>query len=206
MAMVKFKPADAEFFGMFSALSAHLLSQSGLVAEMLADNADVDDIVARATLATETADDMTRAIITKTALSFVTPYDREDMYALSSGLGSVMARLDEAVDLMSLYDVKAYPPEMFAQIELVQRCAEVTAEAMPSLRSLQGITEYCTTLDRLRRTSDRHHRRIQARLFGGDYKALEVLKIRDVVGAIKGAVDAFAHVAAVVERIALKES
>ena len=45
--------------------------------------------------------------------------------------------MDEAVDLILLYEVKMLPPELSTQVEVIQRCAEITAEAMPRLRSMK---------------------------------------------------------------------
>ena len=48
--------------------------------------------------------------------------------------------------------------------------------------------------------------RIIAKLFSGEYEALEVLKLKDIVTSLEGAIDAFEKVANTVEQIAVKES
>jgi uncharacterized protein Yka (UPF0111/DUF47 family) len=45
-----------------------------------------------------------------------------------------------------------------------------------------------------------------ARLFSGEYDALTVLKLKEVVDQLEAAADAFEHVANTVETIAVKES
>ena len=89
---------------------------------------------------------------------------------------------------------------------MLQRCAELTAAAMPSLESMKSLDEYWIEINRLENLGDKSFRRILAHLFGGDYKALQVLKLKDIAEALEGAIDAFEKVANIVEQIAVKES
>jgi uncharacterized protein len=144
--------------------------------------------------------------VRKVNSSFVTPFDREDIYALASGLDDVMDMLDEVVDLILLYEVVQIPSEFLTQLEVIQRCAEITAEAMPRLRSMTGLDEYWIEINRLENAGDKSYRRTLAKLFSGDYKAIEILKLKDIVESLEGAIDAFEKVANIVEQITVKES
>ena len=62
------------------------------------------------------ADETTHEIVKKVNSTFVTPFDREDIYALGSGLDDVMDMMDEAVDLILLYEVSFLPPELSEQV------------------------------------------------------------------------------------------
>ena len=138
--------------------------------------------------------------------TFVTPFDREDIYALASGLDDVMDHMEEAVDLVLLYEVESLPAEFAEQVEVIRQCADLTAETMPSLKSMKDLEDYWIEINRLENTADKHYRRILTMLFGGQYEALEVLKLKDIVDSLEAAVDAFESVANTVEQIAVKES
>jgi uncharacterized protein len=204
----RFRPVDASFFDLFSASAQHLVAGAALLAEMLADGADHDDVARRMRDAEHAADETTHAIIRAVNSTFVTPFDREDIYALASGLDDVMDLMDEAVDFILLYEVKALPPDLSVQVDVLQQCAEITAAAMPRLRSMKDseLSEYWIEINRLENLGDKQHRRILASLFGGGYKAIEVLKLKDIVETLEQAVDAFESVANTVEQIAVKES
>jgi len=96
--------------------------------------------------------------------------------------------------------------ELANQVEVLQRCAELTAESMPRLQTMKNLEEYWIEINRLENAGDKSYRRILAKLFGGGYEALEVLKLKDVVDALEDAIDAFETVANIVEQIAVKES
>jgi len=203
---LRFRPVDSTFFDQFSEAAQHLVVGVGLLAEMLDESSDKADVATRMRAAEHDADETTHAIVRRVNKTFVTPFDREDIYSLASGLDDVMDDMDEVVDLILLYEVKVLPPELSLQVEVLQRCAEVTAAAMPSLRSMSGLEDYWIEINRLENAGDKNHRRILAKLFSGEFKTIEVLKLKDIVEALEGAIDAFESVANTVEQIAVKES
>ena len=203
---LRFRPVETAFYDLFTDSANHLVTGAGLLAEMLAEGADYEDVARRMRDAEHAADETTHAIAKRVNSTFVTPFDREDIYSLASGLDDVMDMMDEVVDMILLYEVKVLPPEVLGQVEVLQRCAELTAAAMPNLRYMQSRDEYWIEVNRLENTGDRNHRRILADLFSGEFKAMEVLKLKDIVESLEDAIDAFEKVANTVEQIAVKES
>ena len=203
---LRFRPVDTSFYDLFTESAQHLVTGSALLAEMLGEGANHEDVARRMREAEHNADETTHALIRKVNSTFVTPFDREDIYALGSGLDDVMDMMDEVVDLILLYEVKVLPPELSTQVEVLQRCAELTAAAMPNLQSMQSLEEYWIEVNRLENTGDRNHRRTLAKLFSGEFKTIEVLKLKDIVESLEEAIDAFEKVANIVEQIAVKES
>lgn len=203
---LKFRPVDASFYDLFSESASHLVVGAQLLAEMLGDGNDREGIAQRMRDAEHAADETTHAIVRRVNSTFITPFDREDIYALASALDDVMDMMDEAVDLVLLYGVTTLPAETSEQVEVLQRCAELTAEAMPSLATMSSLDEYWIEINRLENTGDRCYRRILAGLFNGDHKALQVIKLKDIVESLEGAIDAFERVANILEQIAVKES
>jgi predicted phosphate transport protein (TIGR00153 family) len=203
---LRLRPTDTSFYELFTTSAQHLVTGAGLLAEMISDDADREDVAKRMREAEHTCDENTHAIVRRVNSSFVTPFDREDIYALAGGLDDVMDDMDEVVDLVLLYEVKSFPSEVLKAVEIIQRCAEITAEAMPKLRSLTDLDEYWIEINRLENSGDKMYRRTLAKLFSGDFKAIEVLKLKDIVTSLEGAIDAFEKVANIVEQIAVKES
>ncbi|MBM7516601.1 DUF47 domain-containing protein [Nocardioides nitrophenolicus] len=203
---LRLRPVDTSFYDLFTQSAQHLVGGAELLAEMLSESSDKNDVAERMRAAEHAADETTHEIVKKVNSTFVTPFDREDIYALGSGLDDVMDMMDEAVDLILLYEVQvALPAELSEQVEVLQRCAELTAAAMPRLQSMQSLDDYWIEINRLENAGDRNHRRTLAKLFSGEYPTLEVLKLKDIVESLEGAIDAFERVANTVEQIAVKE-
>jgi uncharacterized protein len=202
----RFRPVDSSFYDLFSTSANQSVKGAALLAEMLVDGSDRANIAERMREQEHLADDATHDIIKRVNKTFVTPFDREDIYDLASGLDDIMDYMEEAVDMVLLYEVQTLPPEVAEQVEVIQRCAELTAEAMPRLKAMADLEEFWIEINRLENAGDKVYRRILAKLFGGSYEALEVLKLKGIVDALEEAIDAFETVANTIEQIALKES
>jgi len=203
---LRFRPVDTTFYDLFAESAGHLVDGAALLAEMLGSGNDRTAIAQRMRDAEHAADETTHEIVRRVNSTFVTPFDREDIYSLASSLDDVMDFMEEAVDLVLLYELHELPSELANQVEVLQRSAELTAESMPRLQTMQDLEEYWIEINRLENAGDKSYRRILAKLFGGGYEALEVLKLKDVVDSLEAAIDAFEKVANIVEQIAVKES
>jgi len=201
----RLRPVDSSFYDLFAEQARHLTGGAALLAEMLSGSSDREDVAARMRAAEHAADETTHAIVRRVNKTFVTPLDREDIYRLASGLDDVMDAMDEAVDLILVYGVTSLPAGVSDLVDVIQQSAEVTAEAMPRLQSLKDLDEYWIEINRLENAGDQYYRRVLAGLFDGTYKALEVIKLKDVVEALESAIDSFEHVANTIEQIAVKE-
>jgi predicted phosphate transport protein (TIGR00153 family) len=203
---LRFRPTDTTFYDLFTESANHLVDGAALLAEMLGDGLDREGVATRMREAEHAADETTHSIVRRVNTTFVTPFDREDIYALASGLDDVMDFMDEAVDLVLLYELVELPPELAEQVQVLQRCAELTASSMPGLRAMSGLEDYWIEVNRLENVGDKAYRQILVRLFSGRYEALEVLKLKDVVDSLEDAIDAFERVANIVEQLVVKES
>jgi predicted phosphate transport protein (TIGR00153 family) len=203
---LRFKPVDNVFYQLLTESASHLVEGAGILAEMLGDPAGRPAIADRMRDAEHRADETTHEIAKRVNATFVTPFDREDIYALASGLDDIMDYMEEAVDLTVLYEVEKLPRRLADQVDVLQRCAELTAAAMPRLQSMKDLEEYWIEINRLENSGDKSYRRILAKLFSGQYEALEVLKLKDIVDSLEHAIDAFEKVANIIEQIHAKES
>ncbi len=94
---------------------------------------------------------------------------------------------------------------MGALAQTLGDAAHQTAEAMPLLRTMKGMERYWVEINRLENEGDRFYRRTIAELFSGDYRAMDVLKYKDVIEEIEQAIDRLEDVANTVEGIVLKQ-
>ncbi len=202
----RIRPVETTFYELFTEAAEHLVGGANLLAQVLDADIDNGDIAERMREAEHQADETTHRIIKRVNSTFITPFDREDIYDLASNLDDVMDHMDEAVDSIVLYGVSEFPEAFASQIAVLQRAAQLTAEAMPRLRTMTDLELNWIEITRLENEGDRNHRRILAHLFDGSYKAMQVLKLKDVVESVEQAIDAFESVANTIEQITVKES
>jgi uncharacterized protein len=200
-------PQDNSFYDLFSQQSAHLVTGSSVLTRVLgADPAAREGLAKEMKEIEHAADESTHEIMRKVNSSFITPFDREDIYSLASNLDDCMDHMESAVDRIVLYRIGNLPDGVASQVEVLVRMSDLTAEAMPRLRSMRDLAEYWIEINRLENQGDQIYRRLLAELFDGDLKATAILKLKDVVEGLEHAVDAFETVAHTVESIAVKES
>jgi uncharacterized protein len=191
---------------MFTTSAENLVAATDLLGSFVLDGAPREELADRLRELERAGDQAAHAIFKQVNSSFVTPFDREDIYSLASDLDDVMDHIEAAADLVVLTGLGDLPSEMAKQVELLQRCARATADAMPGLRTMKGLEDYWIEVNRLENEADRLYRRLVSRLYSGEFKALEVLKLKEVADELEEAADAFEHVANVVETITVKES
>jgi len=200
-------PQDTSFYDMFASSASHLVTGSALLTELLgADGPGREELAARMRDAEHAADESTHELLRKVNSSFVTPFDREDIYLLASNLDDCMDTMEAAADLIVLYQLGSLPTGVSSQVEVLVRMSELTADAMPRLRSMRDLAEYWIEINRLENQADQIYRRLLAELFNGDLKATAIMKLKEVIDELEAAADAFEKVAHTVEGIAVKES
>ncbi|MQA32332.1 DUF47 family protein [Modestobacter roseus] len=191
---------------MFTAAAENLVTATDLLGQFVHEHTLREELAGRLRDLEHAGDQATHAIFRQVNSSFVTPFDREDIVALASQLDDVMDAIEAAADLVLLTHLGTLPAEMGQQVALLQRCAIVTAESMPRLRSMKDLADYWIEVNRLENEADKLYRRLLSRLYSGEFDALEILKLKEVADQLEEAADAFEHVAHVVETIAVKDS
>ncbi len=203
------RPRDDSFFEYFRRAAENLVTGTALLSELVLPDADVQSVSERLVEVEHDSDAITHELYKRINSSFVTPFDREDIYRLGSGLDDVMDHLEAVGSLLYLYGLTkmpALPREMHEMVDVLDRQAKVTAEAMPNLRTMRDLEGYLVECNRLENEGDRVYRMLLVRLFSGEYDALTVLKLKEVVEELERACDAFERVANTVETISVKEA
>jgi len=199
-------PREDSYYDMFADSANNLVTGARLLVELIGDDTNREGIAEKMRACEHAGDEYTHTIMRRLNESFITPFDREDIYRLASTLDDVMDFMEAAADLVVLYKLKELPHDIVRQVSVLERAAELTAEAMPRLRGMRDLSEYWIEINRLENEGDRVYRSLLAQLFSGEYDALTVMKLKEVIDQLEGAADAFEHVANTVETIAVKES
>ena len=199
-------PRDSAFYEMFTEAGRNVSDAADVLAGLLEPNANRESIAKQLREREHAGDSVTHRIMRQLNTSFVTPFDREDIYRLASALDDVVDAMEASADFVVLADVGKLPALMSDQISLLVKSAHETADAMARLKTLRDLEPYWIEVNRLENEADRVYRKLLSKLFSGDYDALTMVKLREVADGLEDAADALEHVAHAVETIAVKES
>jgi predicted phosphate transport protein (TIGR00153 family) len=205
-----FRPGEGGvFYELFRSAAANLVRGTEILQELSLPDVDVQSVSERLTEVEHDSDKLTHELFRKINSAVAAPFDREDVYRLGSNLDDVMDHLEAVGSLLYLYGLSSLPSlprEMHELVDVLDRQAKLTADAMGRLRSLSRLEEYWIECNRLENEGDQAYRMLLVRLFSGEYDALTVLKMKEVADELEAACDAFEHVANTVETVAVKES
>jgi len=146
-------------------------------------------------------DEITHDIIRQLNTTFVTPFDREDIHALATGLDDIMDFVEAASDLYVLHQIEKPTPTAIEQAAILVRITEQVSGAVHLLKN-----PFFEDINHTEKEGDQVHRRAVAELFSGDFKALEVLKWKEVYEEAEQAIDACEKVGDILEAIVLKNA
>ncbi|HET8658311.1 MAG TPA: DUF47 family protein, partial [Micromonosporaceae bacterium] len=155
------RPTAGAFYDFFTRAAENLVRGTELLTELSLSGADVQSISERLIEVEHDSDQITHDIYNKINSTFVTPFDREDIYRLGSGLDDVMDHLEAVGSLLYLYGLTrlpSLPREMHELVDVLGQQARLTAEAMPRLRVMKDLKEYWVECNRLENEGDRAYR------------------------------------------------
>ena len=133
---------DRQYFDLFEEAAGNIVRAADLLDQMLRSYPERSDLARDILICEQEGDRITHDIIRRLNETFVTPIDREDIYALASGLDDVVDYTEEVADYLGLYQIEA-PMEQAQRLAnvLLQSCRQI-AEAMPRLRNFDDISHY----------------------------------------------------------------
>lgn len=199
-------PRDEGFFILFNQAAENAAALAVVVHEVLGRLPDVEALADKAVELEHRGDQLGREIRHRLDTAVVTPFDREDIHALSESLDTAVDNMRAAVDQLRLHNIVEPIQEVTEFGDLLVKAGEATVAAMAKLSRLRDLQGHLDEIDDLETRGDQLYRDTTALLFSGAYKALTVLKWKDVVESLEEALDAFEHTADVITSIALKHS
>ena len=205
MARLRLIPREESFFDLFEDLARKTQQGADELLDLLQNYSDLDRKAGRVLDIEHEGDEITHEVMRRLNTSFITPFDREDIHRLASNLDDVLDHIEATAELLQLHKIERPLPQMVSLGETLAQAARLTAEAMPNLRKMKNLETYWIEINRLENEGDRSYRRTIAELFSGDYKAMDVLKWKDIIEEIEAAIDRLEDVANTIEGIVLKQ-
>ena len=199
-------PRDEGFYGLFNLAAENAAECTRRLLDMVTHYEDVENKLSRVIECESRGDKLTDDLMRRLDTSFVTPFDREDIHALTEGLDDVVDDVLAAADLLVLHHVERPLPEMAELAGILVRAAETNVTLLAKLSKMRGLEGELEAVDALESEGDRVYRRTVAKLFSGEYEAFDVLKWKDVVEALEKALNEVESVSNVVESIVLKHA
>jgi predicted phosphate transport protein (TIGR00153 family) len=201
-----FAPREREFFDLFEEAGANIVRAAGLLERMVHDWPDHSEIAKDVLVCEQEGDRITHDIIHRLNQTFVTPIDREDIYALASGLDDIVDWIEEVSDFFGLYRIEAPMSQAQQQARILHLSCQQVAKAIPRLRGFEDIHHYTIEINRYENEGDRVVREALASLFEAGIDPMLVIRWKDIFERLEDAIDATERVANILEGITIKNT
>jgi uncharacterized protein len=199
-----FAPKEREFFDLFEEAGTNCVRAAELLERMLQQWPDHAELARDVLVCEHEGDRITHDIIQRLNQTFVTPFDREDIIALASGIDDIIDFIEEVADLMGLYRIEApmAQAEQLATV-LAAACRAVNI-AIPRLRDLKSVRESTVEVNRLENEGDRISREAVASLFERGIDPMMVIRWKDIFERLEDAIDSTETAANILEGVIIK--
>jgi predicted phosphate transport protein (TIGR00153 family) len=199
-------PREERFFDDFVSLAEQIRGGARLLEEMLRPDRPIWDKAAEIKEVEHTCDHITHEIIQRLHRTFVTPLDREDIFALARSLDDVMDAIDACAAIIPIYQIERVRPDARELARLVLISAEQVVIAMKALESHSGVTGPAVEINRLENEADRVHQGAVRRLFEEERDPVAIIKWKEILDFLEAATDRCEDVANVLEGVVVKHA
>lgn len=199
-------PREERFFDLFVEDAANVLGAARLLEAMIRTYDNVERRAAEIREAEHRGDEISHDIGHRLEQTFVTPFDREDIHALISGLDDVLDLIEEVADTFVLYGVDTPTAAAVEQASIIVKQCEQLHEALTHLRSFNGIDRYWIEIHRLENEGDRVTRSAIAGLFRNGTDPVGVIKWKEIYDGLEATIDKVEDCANIIEKIVVKHA
>ena len=197
-------PREEKFFELFREQAENLHEAAHKLAALFENFHDIEKRVSEIKFIEHKGDQLTHGLMMRLNRTFITPFDREDIHALSSALDDVLDLMDGVAGRLITYKVKAALPGADQLSRLILHGTEIVLKAISELSKPVNILEYCQQLKHLEEEADRVKAACVARLFEDSVDPIEVIKWKEIYEVLEATTDKVEDVGNVLEAVLLK--
>lgn len=200
-------PREDEYFVFFSEMTEIIYKTSKLLVEMVNDEPESFEAHSKKIKDAEHAcDQLTHKITTKLNKSFITPFDREDIYTLSVALDDVCDYIDAGARAILMYNIQEINDYTKNLANIIEQLAKEVHSAVSMLKKPNGMNEHIVEIHRLENEADDVYFQAIAELFQNETDAISLIKLKEIYEILENATDRCESVANIVESIVLKHT
>ena len=206
MARFSLLPRDQTFFDLFIEAGQNAVRAAKLLDEMMATWPESGGLSREIVIAEQEGDRITHDIVKRLNSTFVTPIDREDIYALATQMDDIVDFTEEAADFLGLYKIEAPMEQAQALTKVLVASCEQLAMGLENLPSFKDLDKYWIEIHRLENDGDRISRDAVASLFSNGIDPMVVIRWKDMFAVLEEAIDSTETAAQILEGIVIKNS
>lgn len=203
----KLLPREEQYFDLFEQMTNYISEAVRELRDMLNDKQpNYAEYSQRIKRLEHACDELTHNISTRLNKSFITPFDREDIYLMSSALDDIVDLIDDAARAIIIFDVREIKPYAQDFAGVLERMTDQLREIVAMLQKPKNLTQRLVEIHRLENDGDDIYHNAIAELFHEERDPLTVLKWKEIYEKLEAAVDRCENVANIIESVIIKHT
>ena len=206
---LKFFPHDFNFFNLFEQQVGHSVEAALFFKEVVSHGCVNEDTLSKMAAIEHQGDEVAHKIIEQLNKTFITPFDREDIYALTKELDDIADMLNNIVNRLRIYNITGVDKNLVEFAAVIEESVQAVARAVGGLRNIkntQVVFDACVEVHRLENVGDTMRDRVLMELFATVQNPIEVIKWKDIYQDAETVLDVCEDVAHVVDSIMVKQA
>ncbi|OFZ18749.1 MAG: phosphate transport regulator [Bdellovibrionales bacterium GWB1_55_8] len=200
-------PREEKFFVLFRQMTATIVESAVLLKEMMDDFHNPEESRRKIKDLEHRADHITHDVIEKLNKSFITPFDREDIYALASKLDDIIDLIDASAVRFVMYNVEKPTPQAKEMAFLILKGTHAIEKAVAALGEKEvNISQFWVEANELENEADRVCREAISRLFDEEKDPIQLIKWKEIYETLERATDKVEDAANIIESVVVKNA
>jgi predicted phosphate transport protein (TIGR00153 family) len=196
--------SSPELLPRFVSLAKCAVTEAETLGALLSSETNRESLAQGAKRIEHEADKIVHQIVRELAVTYNSPFDREDLHHLASSLDDVIDFSFGAADRVILYKIDMIPRAASELCNVIQCQADEMLAAVSSLRYRDKALQHCTAVNQLEHDADQILSQALAELFESERDAIRLIKIKELYKQLASATDRAKDAAQAIETMVMK--
>jgi len=203
-------PKENQFFVLLEDAVENAYQSAAMLNQLLNNLSNMQELISKLEKAENKGDDITHQVIELLNKTFITPLDREDLFAIIKEIDNIVDSLETVAHRFEIYNVNTVRPEAKILSEMIMNCTKELKGVVENLKYLKNtrlIKEKIIEVNRIEDEGDIVYRNAIKKLFAENKdKPIEVIIWKEIFGFLEDTLDACEDVANVIEGVVTKNA
>jgi predicted phosphate transport protein (TIGR00153 family) len=205
----RFFPKAFNFFDLFERQVGHAVEAAAFFKEVVARGSVSEEAISKMAAIEHQGDNVAHTIIDQLNKTFITPFDREDIYALAKQLDDIIDMVNTILSRLKVYSITNVDQNLIEFSLVIEQSVQSVAKAVGGLRNMkntQVVSDACIEVNRLENVGDAMRDRFLSELLTTAKDPIFVIKWKDIYMEAETVLDVCEDVAHVVDSIMVKQA
>ncbi|MBK5262081.1 MAG: DUF47 domain-containing protein [Peptostreptococcaceae bacterium] len=207
--MLGLKKKEDVFFDLFIESSAKVVIVGETFLDLVHNYENVEDKVSNLKVLETDCDMQAHKILKKLNESFITPFDREDIYNIARDMDDIVDCIEEVSNRFMVFDVKEMRPEAIVMSDLIMqgiRELDVLFKHLKEIKLNTIVREQIIEVNRIENEGDIIYRRALTKLFKNEKDPVKIIKWKQLYELLEESMDSCENVANIMEGLVMKHA